>query len=169
MNSYHFTITQLVTEDREGYDRVVTKIMYNMNAVDETGAVYTQLADSVDIVPGDLAQRFIHFEQITKSEATIWLNAAINPTIIDQQRAKLDAEIERIRESLLANTTLVTHMPWDETIEGVATIPDQQLIPPGGDSLNPDVSSTNTPPGCYLLNPDGSLKILESIVDPTVE
>lgn len=167
MNSYNFTISQLVTEDRPGYDRVVTRIMYNIIAVDPMGDVYTQLADSVEVVPGDLAQRFIHFEQITRSEATIWLNAAINPTIIDQHRAKLDAEIIRIRTAMLANTTLVTHMPWDDTVDGVATIPDQQLIPPGGDSLNPYLDTT--PPGCYLLNPDGSLKILESIVDPTVE
>ena len=167
MNSYHFTITQLVTEDRPGYDRVVTKIMYNMNVIDETGAIYTQLHDSVDVVPGDLSQRFIHFEQITKSEATIWLNAALSSQVIDAHRAKLDAEVERIRTALQANTTLVTHMPWDETVDGVATIPDQQLIPPGGDRLTPYLDTT--PPGCYLLNPDGTLKILESIVDPTVE
>ena len=169
MNSYHFTIRQFVTQDIPGYDRVVTKILYNMTAVDPTGDVYTMLSDSVDVTPGDLTQRFIHFEQITRSEATIWLNSALTPQVIDAHRAKLDAELIRIRDAMLANTTLVTHLPWDETVEGVATIPDQQLIPPGGDSLTPEVDSTTTPPGCYLLNSDGSLKILESIVDPTVQ
>ena len=169
MNSYNFVIQNFITQDIPGYERVVVKIVYGIEASNEDGSVITGLSDTVDLPLGDFSQRFIHFEQITRSEAMIWLNSAINPTIIDQQRAKLDAEIERIAAAMLAKTTLVTHMPWDETVDGVATIPDQQLIPPGGDSLIPEVDSTLTPPGCYLLDSDGSLKILESIVDPTVQ
>lgn len=167
MNSYHFTISQLVTEDRPGYDRVVTKIHFNITAVDPTGDVYTMLADSVDLPTGDLTQRFINFEQITRSEATIWLNSALAPEVIDGYRATLDAELIKLAEAMAVKTTLVTHMPWDETVEGVATIPDQLLVPAVSSSLTPATSTE--PPGCYLLNPDGTLKIFENVVDPTVE
>ncbi len=168
MNSYHFTITQLVTEDRLGYERVVTKIYFNMTAQDSTGLVRTQLADSVVLPIGDLAQQqFVSFEQITKTQATEWLNSVLDTSTIDAYRSRLDAELIRLTDAMSVKTTLVTHLPWDDVVEGVLTIPDQLLIPAVAASLTPATSTDH--PGCYLLNPDGSLKILESIVDPTVE
>jgi hypothetical protein len=167
MNSYYFTITQLVTEDRPGYERVVTKIYFNMTAQDSTGLVRTQLADRVDLTVGDLTQQFISFEQITRTQATEWLNSVLDTATIDSYRLRLDAELTRLADAMSAKTTLVTHLPWDETVEGVLTIPDQLLVPPVANSLTPATSTDH--PGCYLLNPDGSLKIFEDIVDPTVE
>jgi hypothetical protein len=167
MNSYHFNITQLVTEDRLDYSRVVVKIHFNMTAQDESRLVTAQLADSVVLPTDSLDQGFTNFQQLTKSQATLWLNSALAQQTIADYRTRLDAELVKITIAQQSNTTLVTHLPWDEVVEGVATIPDQRLIPPESASLTPDVDTT--PPGCYLLNPDGSLKILESIVDPTVE
>ena len=167
MNSYSYKIRQLVTQDIQGQPSVVVKILYTVSATDPTGLVTADLADSVTLPTDTIDADFIVLDQLSESTVITWLNAALTSSIIDQHRVKLDTEITGLLEIAALNTTLINQLPWDTVEDGADLVPNQPLALIFTAGMLP--TTDTTPPDIYQIGPDGKLRVLESIVDPTVE
>lgn len=164
-NSYQYRVQQLVTQDLQDQTRVVVKIYYSVLGTSADGQITCTINDSMDIAYTG-SESFTAFEQLSESQVLGWLNANLDMNTVMHHRALLDSNISRMAAQAAVNATLVTQLPWaPPPLEG-EPVPDQKydsIL----DSTVPAPGSLE-PPGCYLLNPDGSLKVVEDLINPDV-
>lgn len=151
--TYTYKITQLVTEDHQPMTQVVRKILFSVTADRNTGVV-ASLADSVDLsLPNG---EFTDFSQLTESQVMTWLNAALTPQMAADHQSRLDQRLAKLEQQRQLNALLVTNLPWTTVNPADLPVPNQPMIVT--EDLNPNINWVPVEPGCYLLNPDGTLK-----------
>lgn len=154
MIQYSYKIRQLVTQDRDSLTRVVVKILYTAVGKDTVSGVEATVPDQVDLEFSSGAE-FTDFGSLTETQVLGWLNSQLDSVSVTTHQTRLQAEIAERNQQVALNTQLVTQLPW--MTSEVDPVPDQAIIFTNLDSLRP-VKELPEPPGCYLLNPDGTLK-----------
>lgn len=154
MIQYTYKIRQLVTQDIGGQTKIVVKILYTVLGRDLDTGTEASIPDSADLVYSEGAE-FTDFSLLTETQVLGWLNSVLDSSIVLSHQQRLQTSLSELNQQRSLNTTLITQLPWmPATDEPVA---DQNIIITNLDSLAP-IKGDIAPPGCYLLNPDGTLK-----------
>ncbi len=151
--TYTYKIRQLITEDHAPHTLVVRRILFTVTADAGPGLV-ADIAESLDLSMPEGS--FTDFSQLTESQVMTWLNSGLTPQIAADHKSRLDEKIQRLTAAKQLNTQLITHLPWTVLDPADLPVPNQLLTVT--ESLDPNPNWQFFEPGCYLLNPDGTLK-----------